>query len=403
MLQRRRPPRHARARAGASDLRSRASTTTRSCARRSRRLRRAAGVEPALARHASRSGFPSPPGSAAGAPTRRRRSRSRTTLLDEPLASRRCSARAPRSARTSRSSSTGAAARPRRRDELEPLDAAAATTSSCWSCPRGAIEGLDRSDVYAAFDERGGEPASTSVAPRSWRRSHAIADGRATSRRLPPNDLAILAAGRRAARPRRLPGRRHRRRAGRLRALHRLGGGGASGGVLGARATTWIARPGWYLQRMASQLRDRARREPSLPVAIRHNRCKVALAIARDRGILVLVGAIAVVARRRARPRRARALRRLGRRARGADVARSSRGSAPSRSWSWCSSRSWRARSSVLAAVVRRCLSPRLRSSRCSSTGSRPRRTGAVGGTWVDWPSLALGRGQVVRQRVLVP
>ena len=134
---------------------------------------------------------------------------------------------------------------------------------------------------------------------------------------------------------------------------------------------------------------------------IRHNRYKVALAIAAIEGLLVLAGAIpwwlVVVLALGALGAYAG----WGREHESPDVRVVTWTAAVSqlvvvlvpvlRARSWCWWPPW----SLPA--------PRLPSLRCSSTGGRPRRTACRRGHVGNWPSLALGRGQVVRQRVLVP
>ena len=191
---------------------------TRSSARALERARRGRRRRAALARARSRSGSRSRPASAAAAPTPRPRSRSRT---------RRSPSRSPPSALHELAARLGAdvpfflAPGPQLGEgdgtELAPLD----LPQDYWVVLAAAA----RRDE--AVDRATSTRRSTRAAARTGfeERRAALLDALARVRRprdlaaLPPNDLASLAARRRAARARRVPRRRQRRRPGGLRPL----------------------------------------------------------------------------------------------------------------------------------------------------------------------------------------
>ena len=147
----------------------------------------------------SRSGSRSRPGSAAAAPTPRRRSGSRTTLLDEPLAPAELHAIARGlGADVPFFLDAGPEARHRRR-----LDARSRSTcrrtSSCCCCSRRRGEGVDRRRLRAASTSA---PALAATAGARARGHRAGATAPRDLAALPPNDLAssplaaeLLAAG----------------------------------------------------------------------------------------------------------------------------------------------------------------------------------------------------------------
>ena len=174
------------------------------------------------------------------------------------------------------------AARHGRRAPTSSRSTCRRTTGSC-SCCRTTRSKPSTAAVYDAFDAR--RRASTNGA-------HALLDALAARHAaprdlaaLPPNDLATLAARRRASRARRVPRRRQRRRPDRLRALHaRARSGGCS--ALRLRAA---GGPGSRLQRgtVERDVERRARDRPRQLAAgrwLRAARVRIALWIAGHRG-----------------------------------------------------------------------------------------------------------------------
>ena len=165
----------------------------------------------------SRSASRSRPGSAAAAPTRRRRFGSRTRSCAEPLDGRASCTRSPRgSAPTCRSSSTtGPQLGTGRRHASSSRSTCRRTSSVLLLLPHGARSGR-RPRSTRAFDARGGERGYEERAA-ALRAALARGAPAARPRRAAAERPRALAARRRAARPRCLPRRRQRRRAGRLR------------------------------------------------------------------------------------------------------------------------------------------------------------------------------------------
>ena len=210
---------------------------TRSCVallERSRREPSRCRVGPTIEK-----AIPVAAGLGGGARTRPRRSASRTRRSPSRCAARSCTSSRRRSAPTSRSSSAGAEARHGRRQELAARGSRRTTGSS--SCAtRGGQASTGR--VY--------EPSTARRRASRRERRRGAREALAAPRdlgALPPNDLAVpspLAASCSAAR--RVPGRRHRRRAGGLRPLRRRGRRGRARPAAADRRGTWITRPAWY-------------------------------------------------------------------------------------------------------------------------------------------------------------
>ena len=290
-------------------------------ARRARRGLRGCGRRAALARRASRSGSPSPRGSAAAARDAATALRLANALLDEPL-SRRASSTGSRAALGSdvpfflggaRSSASG------RRNDARARSRCRRTTG-----PARASERVTRRRRPALSTPR----STSATGERGFAERRAVLRDalahvarRADLAALPPNDLATLAAGGRAPRARRVP-RRRQRGGPAVYGLFANAGAGATraAGALGAAPTLDGSAQLGTVDRDVRSARHRARREPLRARRAPDDRAlMVALAIAARRRasssssgaiprwlvVVLAVGAVAVLLRRRAAGTRA--------------------------------------------------------------------------------------------------
>ena len=400
-----------RARAGRPARGRRASPSDTLVARaRSTRLAAAAGVEPRWRRADRRSAIPVAAGLGGGssdaatalrlANETARRSRS------PPDASAR--ARGARSAPTSRSSSRAGRSSARATAPSSRRSTCRRTTGSCSLLPARRARRRRRPSVYAAFDARGGADgfderraallaALAGVAPRRRPRGAAAERPR------------VVAARGRAARARGVPRRRQRGRPDRLRALPRPRSRGAARPQreLGGRGRTWVTAPSVVRltrDERERSLEHRARASTRLaPVAARAPACgsRSWIAVVEGdprRGRDVIPWWTVVVARARRSSRSTSAGAATHARHRRAQVVVDRRRLAGSSSCS-CPCIARRSSSASLAAGRRR----RLRRDRAaSSLLCSDRRQPDDRARYTRRPD-SLGRGQAVRQRVLVP
>ena len=348
----------------------------------------------------------SPPGSAAAAPTRPPRCCLANELLPRAARARAARrARGDRSARTCRSSSTTGRSSAPATAPLSRPSTCRTTTGSCSSLPSSAVK-TSTGDVYRAFDH-GTAPRASRSGGRHCSTALAGVQRPARPRRAPAERSRLVARLRAASRGRRVPRRRQRRRPLRLRPLRRPAGGRSSG----RRRCVPRGRPG-SSRRFGTPTR-RARcvyrmgmsglvvehRESQFSRRLRRRRVQIAVGIAAVEAVLVVAGILpwwlVVVGRRR-----------IGRRCTSGSAGITPRpafarrrGSPPFRSSSSCScpsasssSASWRSSSSRFWRPLRWPCS-------CSTAADRPDRPAAG---YTRRPD-SLGRGQVVRQRALVP
>ena len=218
----------------------------------------------ALARRASRSGFPSRPASAGSS------SDAATALELANDAARRAAAR--RGARAARRVARRgrpvlppprSAARHGRRDDAASARRCRATTPSLLVLPAGRDEGVDERRSTRAFDERAGERGLRRAPRRTPGGARRSSGRRADLAALPPNDLAsspladeLVGLGAFRADVTGAGPVVYGLFADRADAVR-------AAAALEARATTWIAASRLILSAHGERAPDRARREPS--------------------------------------------------------------------------------------------------------------------------------------------